>query len=60
MTEPQLCTASDLTGEPECRRVARWEWPQDDGHPVFLCNFHAEPFPDLLLTVQPTVGQEAT
>ena len=42
---PQMCTVDDLTGEEPCRRVAQWQW-QPDGpgtHPVFLCNFHAEP-----------------
>lgn len=41
--DPRMCTAGDLTGE-ECQRVARWEWRPDDEHPVWLCNFHAEPF----------------
>ncbi len=41
----QLCTVDDLIGGDPCTRVARWKW-QPDGpgtHPVFLCNFHAEP-----------------
>jgi len=40
----QMCTVDDLTGEEPCLRVAQWEWSPDGEHPVFLCNFHAEPF----------------
>lgn len=42
----QMCTASDLLGGPDCLRIAQWTWWPDgkDGHAVFLCNFHAEPF----------------
>lgn len=44
-TEPQMCTVDDLTGEPPCLRVAQHVWyPEEDDHPVYLCNFHAEPF----------------
>jgi hypothetical protein len=44
MDEPQMCTVTDITGGPECPRVARWEWrPDSVSPPVFLCNFHAEP-----------------
>jgi hypothetical protein len=41
----QLCTVDDMTGEEPCRRLAQWQWqPGGPGtHPVFLCNFHAEP-----------------
>jgi hypothetical protein len=43
----RLCTIDDITGEAPCRRLAQWVWELDDGHPVFLCNFHAEPFEPL-------------
>jgi hypothetical protein len=43
---PQMCTVDDLLGplaEP-CLRLARWVWqPSPDDHPVYLCNYHAEP-----------------
>lgn len=46
MDDLQMCTVDDLLGplaEP-CLRVARWEWqPDPDDHPVYLCNYHAEP-----------------
>ncbi len=43
--EPQMCTVDDLTGGKPCLRVARHVWrPEADDHPVYLCNFHAEPF----------------
>ncbi len=39
----QMCTVGDITGE-ECQCIAQWEWATvDDDHPVWLCNFHAEP-----------------
>lgn len=44
MSGPQMCAANELLGGEPCLRVAQWEWrPEDDAHPVFLCNFHAEP-----------------
>lgn len=48
MDDIQLCTVGDLIPGEDCRRVAQWEWhPKTDDHPVFLCNFHAEPFEPL-------------
>lgn len=46
---PQLCEASDvLPNEPQCRRLAQWSVPLlENGEPVMLCNFHAEPFEPL-------------
>jgi len=43
MAEPQMCTVDDFTTEPPCPRVAAWRWNPEGEHPVFLCNFHAEP-----------------
>ena len=40
---PQMCTVDDLTGGEPCLRIARWCWMPEGEHPVFLCNFHAEP-----------------
>jgi len=44
-----MCTVDDITTEPPCPRVAAWRWNPEGEHPVFLCNFHAEP----ILTVVP-------
>jgi len=44
MSDPQMCTVDDITPEPPCPRVAAWCWQRVGQHPVFLCNFHAEPF----------------
>ena len=45
------CTVDDLIGGEPCLRAAQRVWhPEADDHPVYLCNFHAEPFapfPDL-------------
>jgi hypothetical protein len=39
-----MCTVDDLTGGEPCSRVAQWTWqPEEEDHPVFLCNFHADP-----------------
>ncbi len=43
MSEPQMCTAADLTGEDPCLRLAQWIWHPEGDRPVWLCNFHAEP-----------------
>jgi hypothetical protein len=41
----QMCTVSDLIEREECQRIAQWVWhPKPDDHPVYLCNYHAEPF----------------
>ena len=40
----QRCTVGDLDGQEECLRLAAWEWrPDSEDHPLFLCNFHADP-----------------
>lgn len=41
--ELQRCTVSDIIGGVPCLRLARWRWEPLEDHPVFLCNFHAEP-----------------
>lgn len=41
--EVQMCTVDDIIGGEPCLRVAVVEWQPDEDHPVFLCNFHAEP-----------------
>jgi hypothetical protein len=41
----KMCMVDDIIGGKPCLRVARRVWhPEVDGHPVYLCNFHAEPF----------------
>ena len=41
----QMCTVNYVVGGEPCLRVARHVWhPEADSHPVYLCNFHAEPF----------------
>jgi hypothetical protein len=43
--ELQMCTVDDIIGGEPCLRLAQVEWrPVVYEHPVFLCNFHAEPF----------------
>jgi hypothetical protein len=55
MNEPQMCTVDDLIGGEPCLRVAQHVWhPEADDHPVYLCNFHAEPFAPF-----PASGKEA-
>ena len=50
LTQPQMCTVDDITGEEPCLRVAQVIWhPTERDHPVYLCNFHAEPFADVLV-----------
>ena len=39
-----MCTVADWVGGDECLRLAMWRIEPPDDHPVFLCNFHAEPF----------------
>lgn len=39
-----MCSVADWIGGDECLRVAQWRVEPPDEHPVFLCNFHAEPF----------------
>ena len=51
--EPQMCTVDDMVPEPPCLRVAQWRWEPPGEHPVFLCNFHAEP---LTASVPPQVS----
>ena len=44
-TEIQMCNIGDIIGGEPCLRVAQHVWhPEADDHPVYLCNFHAEPF----------------
>ncbi len=43
----QLCTVDDLIGGEPCLRLAQWEWRPEGQHPLYLCNFHAEPFEPL-------------
>jgi hypothetical protein len=38
-----MCTVDDISGGLPCLRLARWRWDPIEDHPVFLCNFHAEP-----------------
>ena len=42
----QMCQVQDIAPrEPECLRIAQIAWqPDPEAHPVFLCNFHGEPF----------------
>jgi hypothetical protein len=41
----QMCTVDDIIGGEPCPRMAQHVWqPEMADHPVFLCNFHAEPF----------------
>lgn len=42
--ELRMCSVADWIGGDECLRVAQWRVEPPDEHPVFLCNFHAEPF----------------
>lgn len=42
-TEVPMCTVDDMIGGEPCLRVAQWEWQPEGTHPVFLCNFHADP-----------------
>jgi hypothetical protein len=41
----KMCTVDDIIGGEPCLRVAqRVRHPEADDHPVYLYNFHAEPF----------------
>lgn len=41
---PQMCTVDDWIGGKPCLRVAQMTVQPEGEHPVFLCNFHGEPF----------------
>lgn len=59
ITMPQMCTVDDLIGGEACLRVAQVVWqPEEDGHPVYLCRFHAEPFPEALVAKSSTEGEQ--
>jgi hypothetical protein len=44
MTEIQMCAVDHITGGAPCLRVAQVVWYPEAHDPLFLCNFHAEPF----------------